>query len=166
MADKKKFKDTKVGAFINKVAPTVIDTVGDIFPAANVLKALLPEDKLSPEQQTEFNAALQEYELNELREYLKDTQDARQMNVKLQEAESASKLSKNAAYYIDFVMIASLIILALLLFFKQIPDDNLQIANILFGSLVTYVGTIIAFHRGSSQGSSKKTNVLIDQLKS
>jgi hypothetical protein len=162
--EKKKFKDTKVGAFINKVAPAVIDTVGDIFPAANVLKALLPEDQLTDEQKKEFNVALEEYELKELQEYLKDVQDARAMNVKIQEASSGSKLSKIAAYIIDFVLIGATIILAVLLFFKKIPDDNLQIANILFGALLTYVGTIVSFHRGSTQGSSKKTDMLFSKL--
>jgi len=161
---KKKFEDTKVGQFISKVAPDLIDTVGEVFPPVKILKALIPEGSLTNDQAVEFNAALQEYELKELQEYLKDMQDARAMNVKIQEAQAGSKLSKIAAYIIDFVLIGATILLAILLFFKKIPEDNQQIANILFGALLTFAGTIVSFHRGSTQGSSKKTDMLFNKL--
>jgi hypothetical protein len=164
MEDKKKFKDTKVGQFINKVAPDVIDTVGNIFPAVNVLKALLPESALTPGEAVEFNAALKEYELKELQEYLKDIQGAREMNVRIQEAQAGSKLSKVAAYILDFVIAGATIVVGLLLFFKAIPDENKEIAYMLFGSLLTLTGTVINFHRGTSQGSSKKTDMMFNSF--
>lgn len=34
---KKKFKDTKVGSFLSKVAPSIIGTMGDVLPDAGVL---------------------------------------------------------------------------------------------------------------------------------
>jgi hypothetical protein len=160
----KKFKDTKVGQFINKVAPDVIDTVGNIFPAVNVLKALIPQDGLSPEQNDEFNTALQEYELNELQEYLKDVQNARNMNIEIQKASEASKLAKDAAYYLDFIIVGATIALGLLLFFRAIPVGNKEIAYLMFGSLLTLCGTVVNFHRGSTHGSSKKTDMLFKKL--
>lgn len=54
---KKKFKDTKVGSFLSKVAPSIIGTMGDVLPDAGVLgivknliekedpKVLTPQDK-------------------------------------------------------------------------------------------------------------------------
>lgn len=161
---KKQFKDTKVGQFINRVAPDVIDTVGNVFPAVNVLKALLPKDSLSPEDAEEYDAALQEYELKELQEYLKDVQDARNMNIEIQKAEAASKLSKVAAYYLDFIIVGATIALGLLLFFRAIPEGNKEIAYLMFGSLLTLCGTVVNFHRGSTQGSSKKTDMLFKKI--
>ena len=34
---KKKFKDTKVGQFLMKTAPSILGTVGDVLPNAGVL---------------------------------------------------------------------------------------------------------------------------------
>lgn len=54
---KKKFKDTKVGSFLSKVAPSIIGTMGDVLPDSGVLgivknliekedpKVLTPQDK-------------------------------------------------------------------------------------------------------------------------
>jgi len=35
--DKKKFKETKVGKFINDKAPKILDAVGDVLPDKGVL---------------------------------------------------------------------------------------------------------------------------------
>lgn len=166
MSEKKQFKDTKVGSFLQQVAPSVIDTVGNFFPPAKMLKALLPEADLTPDQVREFDAALKEYELNELKEHLKDVQDARAMNVQIQQTDKASKLAKNAAYYLDFVIVGATIIIGMLLFFRAIPAQNQQVANIIFGSLLTLCGTVVNFHRGTSQGSSNKTDVIVQKLNS
>lgn len=161
---KKKFRDTKVGQFINRMAPDVIETVGDFFPPVKVLRALLPESVLTPEQVEEFNVALADYELKELAEYLKDVQDARAMNVEIQRAAEGSKLSKIAAYIIDFVIVGATILVGFLLFFKAIPEANRDIAYVVFGALLTLSSTVINFHRGTSQGSSKKTDILFNRI--
>jgi len=50
---KKKFKDTKVGKFIGKVAPSILSVAGDLLPDAGVLgmvKNLIEkDDTISPE---------------------------------------------------------------------------------------------------------------------
>jgi hypothetical protein len=50
---KKKFKDTKVGKFLSKVAPSVLGVAGDLLPDAGVLgvvKNLIEkDDSISPE---------------------------------------------------------------------------------------------------------------------
>lgn len=95
----------------------------------------------------------------DLTQYQIDAEDrdsARDMNAKVQDSANASKLAKNAAYILDFFIVGSTVLMGALLFFKQIPDDNLQIANILFGTLLGLCVTIVNFHRGSSAGSVKK----------
>lgn len=58
MSDKKKFKDTKVGGWLAKNAPKVLDTVGDVLPDKGVLgivKNLIDNDPdISIEQRMEY----------------------------------------------------------------------------------------------------------------
>lgn len=84
------------------------------------------------------------------------TSNAQNMNVRIQESDNASWLAKNAAYMIDFFVISATVILSLILMYSAVPKENLQIVNIMFGSFLTFVGTIIAYHRGSSHSSQKK----------
>lgn len=89
-----------------------------------------------------------------------NTKDARNMNVKIQESSNASNLSKNASYYIDFLIIGATIAVGLALFFLDIPEGNKELAYMMFGSLVTMCGTVVNFHRGSSHGSKSKTEYI------
>ena len=46
--DKKKFKDTKIGAFLKNKAPKILNAVGDILPdngAYGIVKNLITSDK-------------------------------------------------------------------------------------------------------------------------
>ena len=51
--EKKKFKETKIGAFLTKKAPKILDTIGDVFPdngAFGIVKNLISSDSnLGPE---------------------------------------------------------------------------------------------------------------------
>lgn len=85
-----------------------------------------------------------------------NTANAREHDIKVQEAGNASQLAKNAPYIIDFIVVCSTILLGLLLFFKAIPLENRDIANIMFGALFSWSATIINYHRGSSSGSRDK----------
>jgi len=116
--------------------------------------------KLTPEDVAKIKAA--EYKLKALDfEALKlsyeNTDSARNMNVEVQKSEHASSLAKNAAYYIDFAIIGATILVGLMLFLLDIPESNQELAYMMFGSLMTLSGTIINFHRGSTQGSKDKT---------
>lgn len=91
----------------------------------------------------------------------KNTASARENNSKVQESENSSKLAKVAAYYIDFFVISATMVLALIILFVDIPEGNVQIVNIMFGAMLGYVGTIINYHRGSSNGSAMKTEVIM-----
>jgi hypothetical protein len=78
------------------------------------------------------------------------------MNAEIQLSNAASFLAKNTAYIIDFVIVGATIIMTWLLFFKGVPDENKELAYMAFGSLLTLSGTVVNFHRGSSQGSKDK----------
>jgi hypothetical protein len=95
----------------------------------------------------------------------KDRASARDMNAKVQESTNASWLAKNAAYYLDFLIVGGVIVLAASLFLSAIPDENKELAYTVFGSLMTLAITVVNFHRGSSRGSADKQQTLDAMMK-
>lgn len=136
-------------------------------------KALSPEDKQKiMDSQIEimkidFEKLKLETEskLEDKRLDIQNTNNAQVMNIEIQKSEFASWLSKNTAYLIDIALVLSVIILGFSLFIFKLPIENKELAYTMFGSLLTMAGTVINFHRGSSKGSSEKTE-LLSQIKS
>jgi hypothetical protein len=93
-----------------------------------------------------------------------NTASAREMNTKIQDSASASWLAKNTAYALDIGIVASTIFLAWFAFIKGVPEQNKELVYMALGSLITMCGTVLNFHRGSSQGSKDKGGE-IQQLK-
>jgi hypothetical protein len=85
-----------------------------------------------------------------------NTDSARDMNAKIQESVAASWLAKNTAYALDIGIVSATIFLAWFAFMKGVPDANKELVYMALGSLITMSGTILNFHRGSSQGSKDK----------
>jgi len=100
---------------------------------------------------------LKEIDLKELELHNANTDSARKMNAEVQNSANASWLAKNIAYCIDVVIVTSTIGLTYMLMSQQVPADNKELALMAFGSLVTLCGTVVNFHRGSSQGSKDKS---------
>ena len=62
--DRKKFRDTKVGAWLKEKAPAVLDTVGDLLPEQGVLgvvKNLLDRDEVDPAVRAEYESMWLEF---------------------------------------------------------------------------------------------------------
>lgn len=79
----KKFKDTKLGKFLGKTAPHILDIAGDLLPDAGVLgvvKNLVEKDeRISPEDKKEALAQTKEmYELE-----IKDRESARNREIEV-----------------------------------------------------------------------------------
>ena len=85
-----------------------------------------------------------------------NTDSARDMNAKVQESANASWLAKNTAYALDVGIVSATIFLAWFAFIKGVPEANKELVYMALGSLITMSGTILNFHRGSSQGSKDK----------
>lgn len=85
-----------------------------------------------------------------------NTDSARDMNAKVQESVNASWLAKNTAYALDIGIVSATIFLAWFAFIKGVPESNKELVYMALGSLITMCGTILNFHRGSSQGSKDK----------
>lgn len=124
-------------------------------------KELTNEDKqkIMDSQIEIMNLDFKKLELN-----YQDTANSRDTNVKIQESLNASWLAKNTAYILDFIVVIATIILGIMLFFVVVPPENMNIANIMFGAMLSYCSTIFGWHRGSSKGSTDKQD-FINQIK-
>ena len=133
------------GAAISAIASKL--GVGDSVEA--VAKALASDPAAA--------AKLQELELEYTKLDMANTADARKMNSEIQNSTAASWMSKNIAYCIDIAIVTSTIGLTAMLMTSSVPQENKELALMAFGSLVTLCGTVVNFHRGSSQGSKDKS---------
>ena len=71
---KKTFKETKVGAFLSKAAPSLLDIAGDILPDAGVfslVKGLIKKDVTLPVEDKEKALMLLEQDMTEMQEVTK-----------------------------------------------------------------------------------------------
>lgn len=164
MAEQKKFKDTAVGQFLSKVAPKVVDVVGDIFPPAKLLTALIDkEPDIAPEQRLEFEKLVKDYELNELKVYMDDVANARDMQKAA--LNQSDVFSKRFTYYLAAVSIVLGFAYVYLITFFPIPATSQRFADTILGVVISIVfGTIYNFFFGSSKGSADK-NAIFENLK-
>jgi hypothetical protein len=104
----------------------------------------------------EAAAKLAEIDLKQFELHNANTANARDMNAKIQESSVASVLAKNVAYIIDMMIVGGALFLSFFLFMMDVPEANEKLLYTALGSLWTLVGTVVNFHRGSSQGSKDK----------
>ena len=102
-------------------------------------------------------AKLAEIDLKQFELHNANTDSARDMNAKIQESTAASWLAKNVAYVIDVLIVGGALFMTFIIFFKGVPDANKAMAFTALGSLWTLAGTVLNFHRGTSQGSKDKS---------
>jgi hypothetical protein len=116
------------------------------------------------ESNPELALKLKEIDLKELELHNANTDSARKMNAEIQNSASASWLAKNTAYALDLGIVSATVFLAWFAFMKGVPEQNKELVYMALGSLITMSGTVLNFHRGSSQGSKDKASE-IDKLK-
>lgn len=166
---KKKFSETKVGQFLGKVAPDVIEAVGDIFPPVKILSALFEGQNVTPEQKTEFTKLLKEYEIREYelyiqeqKMYLDDVANARDMQKAALTQDD--KFSKRFTYYLAAGSLIFGFTYIFLITFATIPTENQRFADTIMGVVIaTIIGSIYNFFFGTSKGSVDK-NLIIKSL--
>lgn len=154
-----------LGAIVSQLAGAGLQTVADAVQQKG--KEYVEEKlgiELKPNMSTDDLAKVKERAMQH-QEFMaeldfKNTDSARQMNTRIQESVNASKLSKNIAYYLDIGIVSGTFILAWLAFVKQVPTENKELVYMALGSLLTMTGQVINFHRGSSQGSKDKNEIM------
>lgn len=138
-------------------AEKLVSSVGGVLDNLITSKEEKEAAKLAIEQEINRHSETQEAEITKRMEAeLKDTQSARDSNVKIQESDKASKLAKNVAYILDLIFVTSFLFMLGIILYKSVPEDNKELFYTGFGLLGGYVGTIINFHRGTSSGSANK----------
>ena len=105
---KKKFNQTKVGQFLSKAAPGILDLAGDVLPDAGVLglvKNLIHKDPVLPAEEKEKALMLLEQDMTEMQEVSKRWES---------DMKSDSWLSKNTRPMSLIFLTISLIVFILL----------------------------------------------------
>jgi len=130
-----------------------------------LIDKLIPDPEAKAKAQLELAKMAQDGELAKMANETKllelnnaNTDSARDMNAKVQESTNASWLAKNTAYALDVGIVAATIFLAWFAFIKGVPEANKELVYMALGSLITMSGTVLNFHRGSSQGSKDKAS--------
>lgn len=131
--------------------------------SGKLIDKLIPDPEAKAKAQMDLAKMAQDGELAKMANDTKlvellnaNTDSARDMNAKVQESANASWLAKNTAYALDIGIVSATIFLAWFAFIKGVPESNKELVYMALGSLITMCGTILNFHRGSSQGSKDK----------
>ena len=140
-----------------KLAQVVVDKGLDYVQDKTGVKL---EPDMSPEKIAELKLAAFQHEEFQEEQSNKNTANARDMNSRIQEALSASTISKNASYILDFIVVGAAVMVSWLAFFQGVPAENKELVYMALGSLWTLTGTIINFHRGSSRSSQSKDDLI------
>ncbi len=143
-----------LGKIFSGGASTLIDSVKGVISQFK----LSPEEKLKADieiekianDHTEKMATLAQAEVDS---YLKDTQNARDSNVAIQNSDKASWLSKNVLYILALGVTLGFFGLLGYMLKYDVPAENKDILNIMLGSLGTAWISIVGYFFGSSAGS-------------
>lgn len=134
---KKKFKETKVGGFLAKVAPKLLDGVGDVLPdkgLLGILKNVISKDDTIPQQDKDIALELLKQDAIEMQEVTKRLESDNEHNV--------TRLVRPISYAAMFVLYMACI------FF----DGNLgdfQIKDQYIPSITSLFSTMTIFYFGS-----------------
>jgi len=149
MPDKKKFKDTKVGQFLTKKAPKILDTVGDVLPSNGVfgiVKNLISSsDELSAEDKAlalaELNKSVEVFELE-----VKDRESARNREIEVAKTGKFDFLF----YLTGLVGLSVFCFIVYAIVYLEIPDQNKEIWIHLIGISEGVVLSIFGYYFGSA----------------
>lgn len=159
---------TRIGDFLRKAGPigsTILQAAGGLTgqPWLTKIGELIDEStnagSLTIEQK---NIALEMLKLD-----LEDMKSARDMNIRIQEADKSSWMSKNLPYIFDCFVLAlwgfvSIYIVLRWMGILESSPATIDMTGILglYSGIVSLATMVIQFHRGSSSGSREKTQMI------
>lgn len=150
-----------IGSKVVDAAETVAN-IADKFIQTKEEKDAFALELLKAKADIELKSSTLEKDIDEM--YLKDTQDARSANARIQESANASWLSKNVGYILDLFLAAlwgTITIIMFLKIFKITAQDVDMISLMALHGTVTAVFMMsVTFHRGTSRGSEIKSQEL------
>lgn len=151
MSDKKKFKDTKVGKLVGKIAPGILGVAGNLLPDAGVLgmvKNLIDkDDNITPEDKAMVHSQIKElYELE-----VADRDSARKREVEI------AKTGKTDYMHIvtGLIGLGCFCFMIYAIVYLQIPESNKEVWINLIGIVQGIVLSIFGFYYGSAVKGNK-----------
>ncbi len=157
----------KIASLLTGKADKIIESVGNTLDSLTTSQEEKEAAKLAIAQ--EVNRHMEEIgkqTQGETEAYLKDIDSARESNEKIQESDKASWLSKNVAYMIDIfiILVWGAITLYMLAKFLNIIKEDVKadFSGVLgiYSGVTALAVTVLNFHRGSSRGSEKKSDMI------
>lgn len=147
--------------------------VGEVLkPVSDILDNVITNKEEKIKAQAELEKVLNDYMIQKeqmanaaVEMYLKDTQDARQMNARVQESEKASWLSKNIAYLIDLLLTLvwsgiTVFLVARAINLIEVKSVDLTSILSIYATVTAVFTTVLYFHRGTSKSSESKNEVI------
>jgi hypothetical protein len=155
---KKPFKETKVGNFLSTALPGIADVLPD-KGILGIAKNIIDQSTVSESEKAEMLAEIKNIEFEMFQEQTKDTQNARQREVALKDTIGVWVQNLSAC-----VVIVAFIGLLFGVVFMKIEVQNKELVYTLVGLLGGVVGSIFNYWFGSSQGSTKRNDQMIELL--
>ncbi len=145
---KRKFIETKIGQFLKKTAPAILDLVDDAFPPVKLLTHLISKNThLSPEQSAEVTRLMNEYEKEVYALEVRDRDSARKREVDL-----AREKGRDWMMYLTGIigLLSFAVVIYAVIWIPAVNENDLFIH--LIGMIEgVVVGNIFAYYFGTSK---------------
>ncbi|MEQ8547633.1 MAG: hypothetical protein RIC03_06970 [Cyclobacteriaceae bacterium] len=153
MSDKRKFKDTKLGAFFAEKMPQGLSFLGDLLPDSGVLgiaKNMIDASTLSIEEKEQAQAIF----MDELKLHNADRADARSREVELAKAGKMDWMMQ----VVGLVVLTVFVLCVVTVLFFDLKNENL--AHLIIGEVIGITVGMVAYYYGTSKSSADKTKLL------
>lgn len=159
--ERKPFKETKIGIFLNEKAPDLLENIVDFIPDGGVpgfIKNILQHDKLSPEDKLKaielLNHELEMYKID-----AGDRANARDREREYVKAKRTDWMMMGAG----FTGLCSFIFIVVTAVFMPEVFEKNPVLHQIVGMVEGVALTIFMYYYGSSKGSADKTKLLNDK---
>jgi hypothetical protein len=146
MKDKKPFKETKLGKFLGKIAPSILNIAGDLLPDAGVLSMVAnlikKDENISPEDKTE--ALDQAKEMYALEVADRDSARKREIEVKKTGSKDIMMLATGLTGLFSFIFIIYAVV------YEPTVLDNDLFVHLMGMVEGVVISNIFAYYYGTS----------------
>jgi len=145
------------GGAIGEVVSSLLGTENDPDKVVEALKTNPDALVKLKEYEMQHIEKLRELQLENLKVYMQDIQNARQRQVEHEKATGKSDIN---LYVLAWTIVLGFFGLIAIMMFVSIPEASNNIIYMLFGTLAAGFGSVMQYFFGSSKGSSDKTKLL------
>jgi hypothetical protein len=170
MGEKKPFKETKFGKFLDKTGEVLKDNAGALVgigvkaATGNISGAIadvstLLKGKDTPEAQAllqELEIKKMEFELEFFKQEVEDRKSARQREIEVLKTGSSDPMMKITG----IVALSAFLLCVVTVLFMDLPPANEKLIYHLFGIVEGVSLTVFSYYYGSSKGSRDKTEIM------